>query len=395
MAEDAPGTPREDPAVPPGAPPEGVDWAALERDLSALRAELEAAIGPDDFAHFQKIERAGRWCTALGYATAWVMPNPLSAALLAHGNTVRWAAVMHHVAHRAYDRVPGLPERYRSQQFAAGRRRYVDWLDWILPDAWRWEHNALHHVRTGDPGDPDLVQRNTDWLRRSPMPGPLKVAVVGFFACTWKLLYYAPNTFQLHQRKTERGSGKASEAPVDEIRYLAAFDPRTPEGRAFYRECVLPYGLARFVAAPALFAPLGPWAVWSVLVNSVFAEVLANIESFLLIVPNHAAEDLPCFEDRPKSRGEFLYRQIVGTANYRTGGEALAFAHAWMNYHIEHHLWPDLPLSKYRDAQGRLRRICEAHGLPYRQEGVLRRAWKAVRIMVGDASMAADPAGRR
>jgi fatty acid desaturase len=323
------------------------------------------------------------------------MPNPLSAALLAHGSTVRWAAVMHLVAHRAYDRVPGAPERYRSRTFAAGWRRYVDWLDWILPDAWRWEHNALHHVRTGDPGDPDLVQRNTEWLARSAMPKALKYGVVAFFACTWKLVYYAPNTFQLLRRRDERAPGQPADARVDDVRYLAAFDPRTPLGRAFYRECVLPYGLFRFVGVPALFAPLGPWAVGSVLVNSLCAEVLAGVESFLLIVPNHAAEDLPCFEDRPKGRGEFLYRQIAGTANYRTGGWLRDFAHAWMNYHIEHHLWPDLPLLKYRQAQGRLRQICEAHGLPYRQEGLFARAWKAVRIMVGDARMAADPAGRK
>src|SRR5262245_65845954 len=111
---------------------------------------------------------------------------------------------MHLIAHRAYDRVPGLPERYRSRQFAAGSRRYLDWLDWILPEAWRWEHNALHHVRTGDSGDPDFVQRNTDWLRRSAMPLPCKYAVVAFFACTWKLPYYAPNTFQLLARKGQR-----------------------------------------------------------------------------------------------------------------------------------------------------------------------------------------------
>ena len=66
----------------------GVDWAALERDLLALRAEMEAAIGPEDFEHFRSIERGGRLCTALGYATAWVMPNPLSAALLEPGPRV-------------------------------------------------------------------------------------------------------------------------------------------------------------------------------------------------------------------------------------------------------------------------------------------------------------------
>lgn len=363
------------------------DLQALERDLLALRAEMVSAVGWEDFEHLRSIERWGRACTGLGYATAWVMPNPLSAVLLAHGNTVRWAAVMHLVAHRAYDRVPGLPERYRSRRFAAGARRFVDWLDWILPEAWRWEHNALHHVRTGDPGDPDLVQRNTDWLRRSSMPMPLKYAVVGFFACTWKLLYYAPNTFQLLQRRDDRRAGLPASDRVDDVRYLAVFNPFTPEGRAFFRACVLPYGAVRFAAIPALFAPLGPWAVWSVFANSVMAEVLANIQSFFLIVPNHAADDLPRFEDRPASRAELLHRQIEGTANYATGGAVRDFLHAWMSYHVEHHLFPDLPLLKYEQFQGKLRQICEKHGVAYRQEGVLARAWKAVRIMVGETSM--------
>lgn len=369
----------------------------LESDLAALRARMEAALGPDDVAHLRSVERWGRLCTAAGYATAWVAPNLLSAALLAHGNTVRWAAVMHLVAHRAYDRVPGVPERYTSRRFAAGARRWVDWLDWILPEAWRWEHNALHHVRTGDPGDPDLVQRNLDWLRRADLPRPLKYAAVAFFACTWKLLYYAPNTFQLLSRKHARRPGQppSEQAPtdrVDDIRYLAAFNPLTPEGRELWRRCVLPYGLVRFGLIPALFAPLGPLAVANVAANSALAEVLANVESFVLIVPNHAAEDLPCFEGRPASRADFLRRQIVGTANYTTGGEARDFLHAWMNYHIEHHLFPDLPLLKYRQFQGELQAICERHGLPYRQEPLLSRAWKAVKIMVGDASMQAPGA---
>src|SRR5262245_4962525 len=102
---------------------------------------MEASIGAQDLAHLQKMERWGRWCSALGYGTAWIAPNPSSALLIAHGNTVRWTILMHHVGHRAYDRVPGLPRRYRGARFAVGWRRYLDWFDWIHPEAWRWEHN--------------------------------------------------------------------------------------------------------------------------------------------------------------------------------------------------------------------------------------------------------------
>src|SRR5277367_6008586 len=97
-----------------------IDHEAFARDLAALRAEIDAAIGPEDFAHLRKMERWGRLCTALGYATAWIAPNPLSAAAIALGNTSRWAIVMHHVGHRGYDRVPGVPANYTGRRFAAG-----------------------------------------------------------------------------------------------------------------------------------------------------------------------------------------------------------------------------------------------------------------------------------
>ena len=45
-----------------------------------------------------------------------------------------------------------------------------DWFDWMLPEAWNVEHNNLHHYRTGEPGDPDLVERNLEV--RHPRPRP-------------------------------------------------------------------------------------------------------------------------------------------------------------------------------------------------------------------------------
>jgi fatty acid desaturase len=80
-------------------------------------------------------------------------------------------------------------------------------------------------------------------------------------------------------------------------------------------------------------------------------------------------------------------RQILGCTNYPTGGEFNDFLHGWLNYHIEHHLWPDLPLRKYQQAQPRVRALCEKHGIPYVQESLPRRARKMVDILLGRASM--------
>jgi len=67
---------------PPARPP-SFDAEAFERDLLALRAEIDAQLGAEDLRHLQKMERWGRLSTALGYATAWIAPNPVSPLLIA------------------------------------------------------------------------------------------------------------------------------------------------------------------------------------------------------------------------------------------------------------------------------------------------------------------------
>ena len=367
-----------------------LDYDAFARDLDALKQELVRSLGPADAEHLYRIAAVGRLCTTLGYATAWIAPNPISPALMALGSSSRWAIVMHHVAHRGLDRIPGVPRRWRSEGFARGARRAIDWLDWISPDAWRYEHNKLHHYHTGELLDPDLVEHNVKALREADVPTVLKYAAVGFYMLTWKLSYYAPSTFQTLRRAEALKAAKAPLTP-DSIRsdepYHAVFDPRTEAGRAFWKECLLPYGLARFVAAPAAFLPLGPWAAGSVLVNSLVAELLTNLHTFVVIVPNHAGDDMHRFDTTNSDRPEFYVRQILGSVNFETGGELRDFLHGYLNYQIEHHLWPDLPPSAYQRAAPRVKAICEKHGVPYVQESVWTRLRKTVDVMVGKASM--------
>ena len=72
--------------------------------------------------------------------------------------------IAHHTCHGGYNRVDA--GRYHSRGFALGLlNRCVDWLDWMMPEAWNIEHNRLHHYRLNELKDPDLVQRNLDFLR--------------------------------------------------------------------------------------------------------------------------------------------------------------------------------------------------------------------------------------
>ena len=157
----------------------------------------------------------------------------------------------------------------------------------------------------------------------------------------------------------------------------------TEAGRELWFKCIIPYAGFRFILIPLLFTPLGAMAVTSVLINSLLAEIITNLHSFLVIIPNHSADDIYRFEQSAKSRGEFYLRQIIGTVNYKTGANHTDFLHGWLNYQIEHHLFPALPLSHYQQMQPLVRAVCEKHNLPYRQEGVFKRLRKTLDLMVG------------
>ena len=369
---------------------DAIDLEGFARALRALEAEAVATLGPEDLAHMLRLERWGRWCSIAGYATAWAMPNPLSMVLLSTGSVARWAIVAHHTMHKGMDRVPGTPSRLTSGGFAKGARRFVDWFDWFVPEAWHYEHNVLHHGYTNEVADPDLVELNVESIRDARVPRVLKHLAVAAYALTWKLTYYAPSTLQILQRKRRRRvirGGTLKDDARGSERFVAAFDPRSGDGREMWWRSLLPYALGRFVAIPALFAPLGPLAVASVWANSVGAELLTNLHTFAIIAPNHAGEDLHRFTGSPRDRREWFLRQVIGTVNFTTGGDVNDFAHGFLNYQIEHHLFPDLPPRQYQRIQPRVRAICEQFGVPYRQESVFARVKKLVAVAVGDADM--------
>lgn len=375
-----------------------VDRKAFAADVDALHKRLKAGLGPDDYTHLKKMARWARACTLLGYALAWIAPNPLSALLMGLGNMGRWTCVTHPVMHRGYDAVPGVPPRHTSKRFAMGWRRYLDWLDWLHPDAWAHEHNHLHHYHTGQQQDPDLVERNAWFIRHRSVPRGVKAALIVLLMMTWKLSYYAPNTFFALKQHRKIRAQTAAQAKADPLPTMGEVDcfvipgervmlPVTAWGVEFWLRCVLPYAVVRFGLIPALFLPLGTGAWLAVLVNSVLAEVVANVITFVTIAPNHTGDDVYRYDDGFKDRAEFYLQQCAGSVNYPGGSGVKDFLQGYLNYQIEHHVWPDLPLLKYRQAAPQLKAICLRHGVPYIEESVFRRFGKLWAIMMGDADM--------
>jgi len=376
-------------------PYEQIDQEQLKRDVEAVKKTIGAP-SEEDFQHLLKLERWGRLATFSGYGLITVLVAlelfmPLgffyfwsmaliSAILISTGNVSRWANVTHPILHGAYDKVPNVPFKYTRKGFAKGSRRYLDWLDWIKPEAWSYEHNIMHHYHLGEKDDPDNVELNTQWIVQSKMPMWIRYILIYSFAATWKLSYYAPNTLRVLDNKKRKENDKTELTDLD-------WNPKSENGFELWMDYILPYAMIKFIAIPALFIPFGTSAVFTALMIIIIAEVFANLHSFLVIVPNHSAEDIYMFNKPHKGEGEFYLRQIMGSVNYNTGSDLIDFGHGWLNYQIEHHLFPNLPLSQYQKMQPIVKEICKKHNLEYRQESVFKRMKMTIELMVGKTKL--------
>jgi fatty acid desaturase len=138
----------------------------------------------------------------------------------------------------------------------------------------------------------------------------------------------------------------------------------------------------------------GGWIMYqNALCNLLLAEILTNMHGFLIVVTNHAGNDMYRFQEpcRPFS-GSFYLRQVVASVDFDMGDNVTDFLHEWLNYQIEHHLWPNLSMLSYQKAAPAVRALCSKYGIPYVKENVFVRLHKTVQIMVGTESMRVFPA---
>jgi hypothetical protein len=59
---------------------QSVDREQLAKDIGEIHQQALANIDIGDFEHLTRMERWGKICSILGYGTAWIFPNPISAA---------------------------------------------------------------------------------------------------------------------------------------------------------------------------------------------------------------------------------------------------------------------------------------------------------------------------
>ena len=97
------------------------------------------------------------------------------------------------------------------------------------------------------------------------------------------------------------------------------------------------------------------------------ANIVRNVWSYAIIFCGHFPDQTYTFdpgEVEEESRGGWYVRQLVGAANIE-GSPLFHVASGNLGYQVEHHLFPDVPSTRYAEIAPQVKDICERYGLPY------------------------------
>jgi fatty acid desaturase len=97
------------------------------------------------------------------------------------------------------------------------------------------------------------------------------------------------------------------------------------------------------------------------------ANVARNVWAYAIIFCGHFPDQTYTFSEaevEDETPGGWYVRQLSGSANIE-GGPFFHVASGNLGFQVEHHLFPDLPSTRYAEIAPQVRDICERYELPY------------------------------
>jgi fatty acid desaturase len=223
-----------------------------------------------------------------------------------------------------------------------------DWDTASPAEAWRHSHNFEHHTFTNIRGkDRDLgyeIMRIDPHQRWNPIYlfQPLyNLLLMGFFE--WGVALHDLNPDAI------RSGEKPKRQVVKELKAI---------GLKARRQIVKDY-----IAFPLLSGR----AFKSTLAANFTANIVRNVWAHSIIFCGHFPDQTYTFSEEEvagETRGGWYVRQLLGSANI-DGGPMFHLLAGNLSFQIEHHLYPDMPSSRYAEIAPRVRDICHRYGLPY------------------------------
>jgi fatty acid desaturase len=226
--------------------------------------------------------------------------------------------------------------------------RNWDWDTASPADAWRHSHNYEHHTYANIRGkDRDLgyeIMRIDPHQRWHPiyLAQPLyNLVLMGFFE--WGVAMHDLNFDAI--RSGEKPKSKA----LAELKAI---------GVKARRQIVKDY-----IAFPLLSGR----AFKSTLAANFTANIVRNVWAHSIIFCGHFPDQTYTFSEEvlaEETRGGWYVRQLLGSANI-DGRPLFHLLSGNLSFQVEHHLFPDVPSSRYAEIAPRVRDICCRYGLPY------------------------------
>src|SRR5690606_11006290 len=133
-----------------------------------------------------------------------------------------------------------------------------------------------------------------------------------------------------------------------------------------------------------LFFPALGWFIGSTLgvfTGNLVANVIRNLWASSVIFCGHFPEGVHTFTEakcEQESRGLWYFRQISGSCNFN-GSHFVHIMSGHLSTQIEHHLFPDIPSSRYESLIPEVRAICEKHGIAYNTASITSQYLSVVR----------------
>jgi linoleoyl-CoA desaturase len=334
---------------------------AFGRELDALRQEVMNDLGARDVTHMRAVIRVARQTEAGGRLLLHFGLDPVSfaagVAALSTSKILENMEIGHNVMHGQYDWTHD-PE---LNSFS------YEWDTVCTAADWRHSHNYEHHTFT------NVLGRDRDvgygFLRVAPeqrwnpthLVQPISAAVLAL------LFQWGVGVHDL--RLDETITGQQSWRTLWE------------RGRPFARKAAWQV-LKDYAFYPALAAFNAP----RVAAGNFLANGIRNVWSFAIIFCGHFPEGVRVYREHEmqnESRGAWYVRQLNGSANIE-GSRLLHLMSGHLSHQIEHHLFPDIPASRYPEIAPKVRAICERYGQVY-NTGSFRRQLTSVaaRILAG------------
>jgi fatty acid desaturase len=370
----------------------------LGRELDALHEEVKSSLGERDATYIRSIISLQRRLALIGrvelFASRWRVPWVLGASTLGMAKILENMEIGHNVLHGQWD----------WMNDPVINSRAWDWDTASTAEAWRHSHNFIHHTFTNILGkDRDLgyeimridpAQTWYPWYMLQPIYNVVLALLFEWGVALHDLDFEAIRKGEKDMtqvRKELKGiAGKArTQIQKDYIAWpvisgivmtlvdlgtVAARDrlgktPRTPSGLAEKASRKLrrrPSGardlLRQLVERRSFREPFV-----RTLSADVVANIIRNLWSYAIIFCGHFPDQTYTFtqeDSEDESRGAWYVRQLVGAANI-DGGPLFHVISGNLGYQVEHHLYPDMPSTRYGEIAPRVREICQRYDLPY------------------------------